>query len=80
MTTNLQITRTNWRIISAVAARLDMPEKVYQNVQRYGNTSSASIGLCLDELNRSGQLEKDDYVLIVSFGAGLTWGALLLRW
>ncbi len=72
--------QANWRIISAVAARLDMPEKVYQNVQRYGNTSSASIGLCLDELNRSGQLEKDDYVLIVSFGAGLTWGALLLRW
>ena len=72
--------QANWRIISAVASRLDMPEKVYQNVQRYGNTSSASIGLCLDELNRSGQLEKDDYVLIVSFGAGLTWGALLLRW
>ena len=72
--------QANWRIISAVASRLDMPDKVYQNVERYGNTSSASIGICLDELNRSGQLEKDDYVLVVSFGAGLTWAALLIRW
>lgn len=72
--------QANWRIISAVASRLDMPERVYQNVDRYGNTSSASIGICLDELNRSGQLEKDDYALVVSFGAGLTWAALLLRW
>lgn len=72
--------QANWRIISAVASRLDMPEKVYQNVERYGNTSSASIGICLDELNRAGQLEKDDYVLVVSFGAGLTWAALLIRW
>ena len=72
--------QANWRIISAVAARLDMPERVYQNVERYGNTSSASIGICLDELNRSGQLEKGDYVLTVSFGAGLTWSALLIRW
>ncbi len=72
--------QANWRIISAVASRLEMPEKVYQNVERYGNTSSASIGICLDELNRSGQLQKDDYVLVVSFGAGLTWAALLIRW
>ena len=72
--------QANWRIISAVASRLDMPEKVYQNVERYGNTSSASIGICLDELNRTGQLEKDDSVLVVSFGAGLTWAALLIRW
>ena len=41
--------QANWRIISAIASRLDMPEKVYQNVDRYGNTSSASIGICLDE-------------------------------
>lgn len=72
--------QANWRIISAVASRLDMPEKVYQNVERYGNTSSASIGICLDELNRNGQLEEGDYVLAVSFGAGLTWAAILIRW
>ena len=72
--------QANWRIISAVAARLGMEEKVYQNVERYGNTSSASIGICLDELNRSGQIEPGDCVLTVSFGAGLTWSALLLRW
>ena len=72
--------QANWRIISAVASRLGMEEKVYQNVERYGNTSSASIGICLDELNRSGQIEPGDCVLTVSFGAGLTWSALLLRW
>ena len=72
--------QANWRIISAVAARLEMPDKVYQNVERYGNTSSASIGICLDELNRSGQLQEGDYALVVSFGAGLTWAALLIRW
>ena len=72
--------QANWRIISAVASRLDMPEKVYQNVERYGNTSSASIGICLDELNREGKIKKGDLILAASFGAGLTWAAMIIRW
>ena len=61
--------------------RLDVTEEhVYVNIQNYGNTSAASIGLCLDELNRSGQLQKGDLVLATTFGAGLTWAAALIRW
>ncbi|MBE6398955.1 MAG: ketoacyl-ACP synthase III [Lentisphaerae bacterium] len=72
--------QANRRIIDAVAERLGIPEKVYLNVDRYGNTSSASIGICLDELNRSGKLKRGDLVLAASFGAGLTWAAMLIRW
>ena len=73
--------QANKRIIDAVAARLDVTEEhVYVNIQNYGNTSAASIGLCLDELNRSGQLQKGDLVLATTFGAGLTWAAALIRW
>ncbi len=73
--------QANKRIIDAVAARLDVaPDKVYANIQNYGNTSAASIGICLDELNRSGQLQRGDLILTTSFGAGLTWAANLIRW
>ncbi len=72
--------QANERIISAVAERLHMENKVYRNVSRYGNTSSASIGICLDELNRSGQLKKDDLLLTAAFGAGLTWAAEMISW
>ena len=73
--------QANKRIIDAVAARLDVTEEhVYVNIQNYGNTSAASIGLCLDELSRSGQLQKGDLVLATTFGAGLTWAAALIRW
>ena len=72
--------QANRRIIDAVAERLAMPEKVYLNVDRYGNTSSASIGICLDELNRAGKLKRGDLVLTASFGSGLTWASLLIRW
>ncbi len=73
--------QANKRIIDAVAARLDVaPDKVYANIQNYGNTSAASIGICLDELNRSGQLNRGDLVLATAFGAGLTWAANLIRW
>lgn len=72
--------QANQRIISAVASRLSIPDRVYLNVDRYGNTSSASIGICLDELNRSGQLSEGDLVIAASFGAGLTWAAMLMRW
>ena len=72
--------QANDRIISAVSTRLGLGERVYRNVDRFGNTSSASIGICLDELNRSGRLERGDLVLLTAFGAGMTWAAQLIRW
>ncbi len=72
--------QANRRIIDAVATKLGIPEKVYLNVDRYGNTSSASIGICLDELNREGKIKKGDLILTASFGAGLTWASMLIRW
>ncbi|MBO5959156.1 MAG: ketoacyl-ACP synthase III [Lentisphaeria bacterium] len=73
--------QANKRIIDAVASRLGVTEEhVFVNIQDYGNTSAASIGICLDELNRSGRLERGDLVLATSFGAGLTWASALIRW
>lgn len=73
--------QANHRIISAVAQRLTIPDdRVYSNIHRYGNTSSASIGICLDELNRAGKLKKGDVVLLTAFGGGLTWASELIRW
>jgi 3-oxoacyl-[acyl-carrier-protein] synthase-3 len=73
--------QANLRIIEAVAERLHIPmERVYTNIQRYGNTSSASIPIALDEANGEGLLKPGDYVLLVTFGAGLTWGAAVVKW
>lgn len=73
--------QANLRIIQATAQNLNIPyEKIYVNVDRYGNTSAASIPLALDEANRKGLIKKDDYVLLITFGAGITWGGTLLRW
>lgn len=73
--------QANSRIIEAIAQRLDIPsERVYRNISRCGNTSAASIGLCLAEIAQNGGLEKGDYVLLTAFGGGLTWGAMLIRW
>ncbi len=73
--------QANIRIIQATAKNLRIPmEKVYTNIHRYGNTSSASIPIALDEANWEGLLKKGDHVLLVSFGAGLTWGASIVRW
>jgi 3-oxoacyl-[acyl-carrier-protein] synthase-3 len=72
--------QANLRIIEAVAKRFKAPlAKVYVNVDRYGNTSSASIPIALDELRRSGQLKEGALVGLVTFGAGFTWAAALLR-
>ena len=57
-----------------------VPEEPFVNVDRYGNTSAASIGLALDELAETGDLKSGDYVVLVGFGAGLTWSALVLKW
>jgi len=73
--------QANQRITDAVRQRLGVPEeKVYSNIARIGNTSSASIPLCLDECWRSGRIQKGDVLLLCSFGAGVTWGAVLVRW
>lgn len=73
--------QANQRITDAVADRLGIPsEKVYSNIDRIGNTSSASIPIGLDELVTSGRLKPGMNVMMTSFGAGVTWGAVLMRW
>jgi 3-oxoacyl-[acyl-carrier-protein] synthase-3 len=73
--------QANIRIIKAMAKNLCIPmESVYTNIHKYGNTSSASIPIAIDEANREKLLSKGDHVLFVSFGAGLTWGASIVRW
>ncbi|HVB28583.1 MAG TPA: beta-ketoacyl-ACP synthase III [Terriglobia bacterium] len=73
--------QANQRITEAVRERLGLPaEKVYSNISRVGNTSSASIPICLDECVRSGRIKKGDLVLMSAFGAGVTWGSVLIRW
>jgi 3-oxoacyl-[acyl-carrier-protein] synthase-3 len=72
--------QANRRIVDAVGKRLDVdPAKVYLNLDRFGNTSAATIPICLAELKGQGRLAPGTTVLLVAFGAGLTWGAALLR-
>ncbi|MDR2662440.1 MAG: beta-ketoacyl-ACP synthase 3, partial [Treponema sp.] len=73
--------QANARIVQAAAKRLKIPEeKFYLNIEEYANTSSASIPIALDELNRSGGLRRGSLVMTVGFGAGLTYGGNLIRW
>jgi 3-oxoacyl-[acyl-carrier-protein] synthase-3 len=73
--------QANNRILQAVADRLEIPtEKVFVNVDRYGNMSSASTVIALYEAVKTGTVKKGDYVVLVAFGGGLTWGASLIKW
>jgi 3-oxoacyl-[acyl-carrier-protein] synthase III len=73
--------QANIRIIDAAAKRMNLPpEKVFVNVEKYGNTSAASIPIALYEAWKTGRLEPGDTVVTVGFGAGLTWGANVLKW
>lgn len=73
--------QANVRILGKLMERLEMPkEKVYINVDKYGNTSAASIPIALDEANRQGLLKRGDLLLFCSFGGGFTWGSLLMYW
>ena len=73
--------QANKRIVEAVAKRIGEPiEKFPMNLQKYGNTSSASVGILLDEMNRDGRLKKGQKIVIAGFGAGLTWGASIVEW
>lgn len=73
--------QANSRIIQSVAKRLKEPEEKFpMNLSLYGNTSAASIPILLDEMNRNGLLNRGDKLVLSGFGAGLTWGAVLLEW
>jgi 3-oxoacyl-[acyl-carrier-protein] synthase-3 len=73
--------QANLRIIEATAKLLKFPmERVFVNIQKYGNTSSATTIIALDEARRTGRVGSGDVVMLVAFGAGLTWGGVAIRW
>jgi 3-oxoacyl-[acyl-carrier-protein] synthase-3 len=73
--------QANMRITSAIADRMGIPqEKMLINLQHTGNTSAASIPIAMNEAIQNGKIQSDDLVLTVAFGAGMTWGAALIRW
>jgi 3-oxoacyl-[acyl-carrier-protein] synthase-3 len=73
--------QANLRIIDATADRMGLTrDKVMVNIDRYGNTTAGTIPIALSELHRDRKLKKGDNVVLASFGAGFTWGAILIRW
>jgi len=73
--------QANIRIIEALAKRLRVNmDRVYQNIEKYGNTSAASVPLALDEANREGRIKPGDNIVLVAFGGGLIWGAAVVKW
>jgi 3-oxoacyl-[acyl-carrier-protein] synthase-3 len=73
--------QANKRIADAVGQRLGVPaEKIYQNIQRYGNTTAASIPIALAEARQEGRIKPGDLVVLAAFGAGFAWGAAVIRW
>lgn len=73
--------QANLRIIDAIADRLTIPnEKVFVNLHKYGNTSAAAVAIALDEAHREGRFERGDKIILVVFGAGLTWAATAIEW
>ena len=78
---HLLLHQANIRIMEVVAKRLGIPfEKVITNLSSYGNTSAGSIPIALDEAVRSGRVKKGDVIACAGFGAGLSWGAAILKW
>ena len=72
--------QSNLRIIESARVKLGLPaDKMMVNIDRYGNTSSASVAICLDEARRAGRIQESDLILMVAFGAGLTWSSALIR-
>jgi 3-oxoacyl-[acyl-carrier-protein] synthase-3 len=70
----------NARIIESAAKRLKLPEdKYFINIQEYGNTSAASLPIAFNDCRRQGKIKEGDLVILVAFGAGLTWGANIVR-
>jgi 3-oxoacyl-[acyl-carrier-protein] synthase-3 len=73
--------QANLRIIEAVGERLGVkPEQLFTNVHKYGNTSSASVAIALDEAVEAGRIKRGDLILMLVFGAGFTWGAAVIEW
>jgi 3-oxoacyl-[acyl-carrier-protein] synthase III len=73
--------QANLRIIEAIAQRMGLPlEKFYVNLDRFGNTSAAAVAIALDEAHRTGRIQIGDYILLVVFGGGLTWGSSVIHW
>jgi 3-oxoacyl-[acyl-carrier-protein] synthase-3 len=73
--------QANIRIIEAVMGRLELPmEKAWLNIEKYGNTSSASLPMTLDEANRAGRLKAGDTIVMMAIGSGMTWGSAVVRW
>ena len=73
--------QANSRIIGAIGKRLGLPsEKIFMNISKYGNTSSASVPIAMDEANRQNRIKENDLILLDAFGAGFTWGSAVLRW
>jgi 3-oxoacyl-[acyl-carrier-protein] synthase-3 len=73
--------QANLRIIDAVSERLGVkPEQLFVNLDRFGNTSAASVAIALDEAVRTGRIQRGDLVLMIVFGAGLTWAAAVIEW
>ena len=73
--------QANRRIIDAVGERLGAtPEQLFVNLEKYGNTSAASVAIALDEAVASGKILRGDLILLIVFGAGLTWGAAVIEW
>ena len=73
--------QANIRIIEGTAKHAGIPrEKVYVNIDRYGNTSAATIPIAFDECVRSGKIKKGSLVLLVAFGGGFTWASMVVRW
>lgn len=73
--------QANIRIVEVISRKLGIPmEKFYMNMEEYGNTSSASVPIALNELNEKGLLERGDKIVLAGFGGGMTWGVLVLEW
>ena len=73
--------QANLRIIDAIGKRLSLPlEKIFINIDKYGNTSSASVPIAIDEANRQNRIKENNLILLDAFGAGFTWGSAVLRW
>src|SRR3979411_3226029 len=73
--------QANLRIIEAIADRLKIPlDRFFVNLDKYGNTSAAAVAMALDEANRTGRIQRGDYVLMVVFGGGLTWASTIIEW
>jgi 3-oxoacyl-[acyl-carrier-protein] synthase-3 len=73
--------QANTRIVEAMAKMINFPmEKIFLNIDKYGNTSSATIPIAMDEVQREGKVKAGDLMLLCSFGTGVTWGSAIIRW